>query len=126
MLYIKNEGPDAKLFCKNDFCSFEEDYFKYHSRKGFEKIEAPLNKDNSNEGFIKLSLKKANEKTKFKFLDEKSALVTGLGTSVRHPSFGDGIISKFDFSNKLAKVQVNFINSDIKWLIVDYAKLKIL
>ena len=62
----------------------------------------------------------------FKFLDEKSAVVTGLGTSVRHPSFGDGIISKFDFSNKLAKVQVNFINSDIKWLIVDYAKLKIL
>ena len=126
LLYIKNEGPDAKLFCKNDFCSFEEDYFKYHSRKGFKKIEAPLNKDNSNEGSIKLSLKKANEKTKFKFLDEKSALVTGLGTSVRHPSFGDGIISKFDFSNKLAKVQVNFINSDIKWLIVDYAKLKIL
>jgi len=133
LISIKNEGPDAKLFCKNHYCSFEEDYFKYHSRKGFEKKEIPLNKLNSSHENTTSSLEKANKELKetfnkepkFKLLDDKGALVTRLGTSVHHSSFGQGTILKFDFSNKLVKVQVNFVHSDIKWLIVDYAKLKI-
>ena len=34
LLFVKNEGPEAKIFCKNTDCNFEDDYFKYHSSKG--------------------------------------------------------------------------------------------
>ena len=34
MLFVKDEGPEAKIFCKNTDCDFEDDYFKYHSSKG--------------------------------------------------------------------------------------------
>jgi len=47
-----------------------------------------------------------------------------LGQLVQHPIFGEGVILNFEGSGAQARVQVNFANDGIKWLMVAYAKLQ--
>jgi DNA helicase-2/ATP-dependent DNA helicase PcrA len=45
------------------------------------------------------------------------------GQSVVHPKFGEGMIVNLEGSGADARVQVNFRNSGVKWLALEYAKL---
>ncbi|KXU34637.1 DNA helicase II [Ventosimonas gracilis] len=47
-----------------------------------------------------------------------------LGQSVYHPLFGEGVIMDFEGSGKHTQVQVKFIDSDSKWLVLSHAKLQ--
>ena len=47
-----------------------------------------------------------------------------LGQRVRHPVFGEGVILNFEGAAAQARVQVNFQDQGIKWLMVAYAKLE--
>lgn len=47
-----------------------------------------------------------------------------LGQLVKHAVFGEGVILNFEGSGAQARVQVNFANDGIKWLMVAYAKLE--
>jgi DNA helicase-2/ATP-dependent DNA helicase PcrA len=51
---------------------------------------------------------------------------TGLkiGQNVWHKKFGEGYILNFEGSGEHTRVQVNFIKSGVKWLVVSYAKLE--
>ncbi|NLC99643.1 MAG: ATP-binding domain-containing protein, partial [Gammaproteobacteria bacterium] len=47
-----------------------------------------------------------------------------LGQLVEHAVFGEGVILNFEGAGAQARVQVNFVNDGIKWLMVAYAKLQ--
>ena len=47
-----------------------------------------------------------------------------LGASVRHPSFGSGIVTDYEGSGAHARVQVNFDDAGSKWLVLAYANLQ--
>ncbi|QEY59982.1 DNA helicase II [Pseudomonas sp. C27(2019)] len=47
-----------------------------------------------------------------------------LGQLVQHAVFGEGVILNFEGAGAQARVQVNFANDGIKWLMVTYAKLQ--
>ena len=49
-----------------------------------------------------------------------------LGARVRHPKFGDGMIINFEGSGPKARVQINFDDEGIKWLVVGFARLEVL
>ncbi|WP_086929453.1 DNA helicase II [Agarilytica rhodophyticola] len=49
-----------------------------------------------------------------------------LGQSVNHGIFGEGVILQFEGQGPSARVQVNFGESGIKWLVLKYAKLEAL
>ena len=49
-----------------------------------------------------------------------------LGQRVQHSSFGDGIIIGFEGDGEHARAQVNFENEGVKWLVLGYAKLKLM
>ncbi len=46
-----------------------------------------------------------------------------LGTSVRHPSFGAGLVTDVEGSGNHARIQVNFDEVGSKWLVLAYANL---
>ena len=46
-----------------------------------------------------------------------------LGASVRHPSFGSGVVTDVEGSGAHARVQVNFDEAGSKWLVLAYANL---
>ena len=58
---------------------------------------------------------------------QRSSLEPGLpwrvGQSVVHPKFGTGVIVNAEGRGADARVQVNFKNGGLKWLMLDYAKL---
>ncbi|HKM26248.1 MAG TPA: DNA helicase II [Thiopseudomonas sp.] len=47
-----------------------------------------------------------------------------LGQLVEHAVFGEGVILNFEGAGAQARVQVNFVNDGMKWLMVAYAKLQ--
>lgn len=47
-----------------------------------------------------------------------------LGQLVRHPSFGEGTILNIEGQGAHARIQVNFMDSGSKWLVLSYAKLE--
>ena len=47
-----------------------------------------------------------------------------LGQFVTHAVFGEGVILNFEGAGAQARVQVNFANDGVKWLMVAYAKLQ--
>ncbi len=49
-----------------------------------------------------------------------------IGQNVRHKKFGEGYILNFEGSSEHTRVQVNFVNSGIKWLVASYAKLEVI
>ncbi|MBI2508601.1 MAG: ATP-binding domain-containing protein, partial [Betaproteobacteria bacterium] len=46
-----------------------------------------------------------------------------VGQNVVHPTFGSGVIVNAEGRGADARVQVNFKNSGLKWLVLEYAKL---
>jgi DNA helicase-2/ATP-dependent DNA helicase PcrA len=46
-----------------------------------------------------------------------------LGTNVRHPSFGKGLVTDVEGSGNHARIQVNFDDAGSKWLVLAYANL---
>ena len=46
-----------------------------------------------------------------------------IGQSVTHPKFGAGVIVSAEGRGADARVQVNFRDSGLKWLMLEYAKL---
>ena len=46
-----------------------------------------------------------------------------LGQQVTHPKFGEGVILNSEGEGATARVQVNFEQSGVKWLVVNYANL---
>ncbi|HYH43706.1 MAG TPA: hypothetical protein VD867_17180 [Burkholderiales bacterium] len=47
-----------------------------------------------------------------------------MGQSVSHQKFGPGVIVSAEGRGADARVQVNFRNSGLKWLMLEYAKLE--
>tara|TARA_Y200000002_G_C22680265_1_gene663751 strand:+ start:427 stop:3288 length:2862 start_codon:yes stop_codon:yes gene_type:complete len=128
-IYVKDEGPEAKIFCKNQDCSFEEDYYQYHSNKGLKDNKPSRNseyKSQKNKAHNNKNITKTN-KNHIRVLDDNMARSIKLGSSVKHPAFGLGSIKSFDFSRELGRVEVYFQeNSQAKWLVISYAKLQII
>ncbi|MFN7085075.1 MAG: UvrD-helicase domain-containing protein [Burkholderiales bacterium] len=52
-----------------------------------------------------------------------SAIAWRIGQSVAHPIFGSGVIVDVEGRGAEARVQVNFRNGGLKWLMLEYAKL---
>lgn len=46
-----------------------------------------------------------------------------VGQSVMHPTFGTGVIVSAEGRGADARVQVNFRNAGLKWLMLEYARL---
>jgi DNA helicase-2/ATP-dependent DNA helicase PcrA len=46
-----------------------------------------------------------------------------IGQNVVHPKFGSGVIVSAEGRGADARVQVNFRNSGLKWLMLEYARL---
>lgn len=49
-----------------------------------------------------------------------------LGQRVQHVKFGEGVILNFEGNGTQARVQVQFSQVGIKWLMINYAKLSII
>lgn len=49
-----------------------------------------------------------------------------LGQTVKHPSFGYGVVLSYEGHGSDARVQVRFENGGVKWLVAEYAKLETL
>ncbi len=49
-----------------------------------------------------------------------------LGQRVQHEKFGEGVVLQNEGDGRQARVQINFENVGIKWLMVAYAKLQVL
>lgn len=47
-----------------------------------------------------------------------------LGSRVRHGTFGDGVVLRYEGQGPHARVQVNFEAVGTKWLVIDYANLQ--
>jgi DNA helicase-2/ATP-dependent DNA helicase PcrA len=47
-----------------------------------------------------------------------------LGQSVRHEKFGEGVVLQSEGDGEQERVQINFRNAGIKWLMLAYAKLE--
>jgi DNA helicase-2/ATP-dependent DNA helicase PcrA len=47
-----------------------------------------------------------------------------LGQSVRHEKFGEGVVLQTEGEGEQERVQINFRNVGIKWLMLAYAKLE--
>ncbi|MCG5513200.1 DNA helicase II [Ectothiorhodospira shaposhnikovii] len=47
-----------------------------------------------------------------------------MGARVRHPKFGEGVITDLEGQGKSARVQVRFAGQGSKWLVVGFAKLE--
>lgn len=48
-----------------------------------------------------------------------------LGSRVRHPKFGDGIVLNYEGAGSQARVQVNFDAAGTKWLVLGFANLEV-
>ncbi len=56
-------------------------------------------------------------------LDEAPAAGMRMGSRVRHPKFGDGMVLNFEGNGPHARIQVNFESQGTKWLMLSYANL---
>jgi len=54
---------------------------------------------------------------------QDSGIPWRIGQSVTHPKFGAGVIVSAEGRGADARVQVNFRDSGLKWLMLEYAKL---
>jgi DNA helicase-2/ATP-dependent DNA helicase PcrA len=48
-----------------------------------------------------------------------------LGANVRHPKFGQGVVTDYEGAGAHARVQVNFDDEGSKWLVLAYANLQV-
>ena len=57
------------------------------------------------------------------FLNAEPSIPWRIGQNVVHPKFGTGVIVSAEGRGADARVQVNFRNNGLKWLVLEYAKL---
>ena len=55
---------------------------------------------------------------------QKNAMPWKIGQSVKHAKFGNGVVVSYEGSANDLRVQVNFGNSGLKWLALEYAKFE--
>jgi len=55
--------------------------------------------------------------------DTESSIPWRIGQNVVHPKFGTGVIVSAEGRGPDARVQINFRNNGLKWLVLEYAKL---
>ena len=48
-----------------------------------------------------------------------------INDKVVHDKFGQGVVLEFEGTNEQARIKVDFIDKDAKWLVVKYAKLSL-
>ncbi len=58
-------------------------------------------------------------------LDEAPTHGMRMGSRVRHPKFGDGVVLNFEGTGPQARIQVNFEGQGTKWLMLSYANLAV-
>jgi DNA helicase-2/ATP-dependent DNA helicase PcrA len=58
-------------------------------------------------------------------LEEAPMHAMRMGSRVRHPKFGDGVVLNFEGNGPQARIQVNFERQGTKWLMVSYANLEV-
>ena len=58
-------------------------------------------------------------------LDESPTSAMRMGSRVRHSKFGDGVVLNFEGNGPHARIQVNFENQGMKWLMLSYANLEV-
>jgi len=56
-------------------------------------------------------------------LNAEPSILWRIGQNVVHPKFGSGVIVSAEGRGADARVQVNFRNTGLKWLVLEYAKL---
>jgi DNA helicase-2/ATP-dependent DNA helicase PcrA len=56
-------------------------------------------------------------------LNPGSSMPWRIGQNVVHPKFGAGVIVSAEGRGAEARVQVNFRQNGMKWLVLEYAKL---
>jgi DNA helicase-2/ATP-dependent DNA helicase PcrA len=61
--------------------------------------------------------------TQSSILNPQSSLAWRVGQSVVHPKFGAGVIVSAEGRGAEARVQINFREAGLKWLMLEYAKL---
>lgn len=49
-----------------------------------------------------------------------------LGSRVTHPKFGEGVIIQVEGHGEMARIQINFIEHGMKWLVAAYANLSVI
>jgi DNA helicase-2/ATP-dependent DNA helicase PcrA len=69
------------------------------------------------------SLKSVSSNVRPETLDLRRDFRWKVGQNVVHPTFGAGVIVSAEGRGPDARVQVNFRNSGLKWLMLEYAKL---
>ena len=126
IIYVKDEGPEAKIFCKIQDCPFEEDYYKYHSNKGLKDTKPNRISGYQSPKYRGYKNKTISNKNDIRVLNDDMAKSIKIGSRVKHPSFGSGTIESFDFSRELGRVEVYFKKDGLKWLVISYAKLQII
>ncbi|HJP42146.1 MAG TPA: DNA helicase II, partial [Gammaproteobacteria bacterium] len=57
---------------------------------------------------------------------EKADGSISLGQRIAHPKFGEGVVIGLEGDGDHIRVQVNFESEGIKWLVLGYAKLKLM
>ena len=57
------------------------------------------------------------------FVNAEPSIPWRIGQNVVHPKFGTGVIVSAEGRGADARVQVNFRNNGLKWLVLEYAKL---
>jgi DNA helicase-2/ATP-dependent DNA helicase PcrA len=57
------------------------------------------------------------------FLNAEPSMPWRIGQNVVHPKFGSGVIVSAEGRGADARVQVNFRNNGLKWLVLEYARL---
>jgi DNA helicase-2/ATP-dependent DNA helicase PcrA len=58
-------------------------------------------------------------------LEETPSHNMRMGSRVRHPKFGEGVVLNFEGNGPQARIQVNFESQGTKWLMLSYANLEV-
>jgi len=97
----------------------------HHSRPSRFLLEIPENLIDETHQLGQLSQPRISvEKKKKNTVPHESGFK--LGQRVQHSSFGDGTIIGFEGAGDHARAQVNFEHAGVKWLVLGYAKLKLM
>ncbi|MEC9375256.1 MAG: DNA helicase II [Pseudomonadota bacterium] len=73
----------------------------------------------------KINLSKINPSQSSKISDNSDTQLQ-LGQRVKHSKFGEGVVLNYEGGGAHARVQVNFEDTGIKWLVISYANLEVM
>ncbi len=123
------QEDNDKLDYKNDYLCIFPDYdplqiqlhgFSSPSQPSRFLFEIPETLVNESSRLTRLGLK--TKQTKI----EKADGSISLGQRIAHPKFGEGIVIGLEGDGDHTRAQINFESEGIKWLVLGYAKLKLM